>query len=46
MTTPENPTKAGYTFAGWDKTIPTTMPAEDMTITAKWNKNSSGGSSS
>ena len=46
ITTPENPTKAGYTFAGWDKTIPTTMPAEDMTITAKWNKNSSGGSSS
>ena len=29
-------TRDGYEFDGWDKTFPTTMPAEDMTITAKW----------
>lgn len=56
---PIEPTKTGYTFEGWyqdsNKTIPyvfTKMPAEDITIYAKWeinqytiSFNSNGGSS-
>ena len=33
-------TREGYQFNGWDKAFPTTMPAENMTITAKWKVNS------
>ena len=36
ITTPDNPTRKGYTFNGWDKEIPETMPAENITITARW----------
>ncbi len=33
----ENPTRDGYDFGGWDKDIPSKMPAENKTIIAKWN---------
>ena len=36
ITAPDNPTRKGYTFRGWDKEIPKTMPAENITITARW----------
>ena len=36
ITAPADPTREGYTFIGWDKKIPTTMPAENITLKARW----------
>ena len=36
ITAPANPTREGYTFIGWDTEIPTTMPAENITLKARW----------
>ena len=44
ITAPADPTKTGYTFAGWTPAIPTTMPAENLTVTAQWRYNGGGSS--
>ena len=44
ITAPADPTKTGYTFAGWTPVIPTTMPAENLTVTAQWRYNGGGSS--
>ena len=36
ITSPADPTREGYTFIGWDREIPTTMPAENITLKARW----------
>ena len=33
------PEKAGYAFQGWEEEVPSTMPAQNVTLTAKWNEN-------
>ncbi len=36
IASPADPTRDGYTFMGWDTEIPTTMPAENITLKARW----------
>ena len=36
ISSPADPTREGYIFMGWDKEIPKTMPAENITVTAQW----------
>ncbi|MDD6703594.1 MAG: DUF6273 domain-containing protein [Clostridiaceae bacterium] len=38
LTPPTVPTKDGYDFKGWDKTVPSTMPDKDLTFTAVYEK--------
>ena len=36
---PDDPSRTGYTFTGWDGTVPLTMPASDVSITATYTVN-------
>lgn len=37
LISPPSPSRLGYSFDGWDKDFPSTMPAENLTFTARWS---------
>ncbi|MFP1678364.1 InlB B-repeat-containing protein [Alloalcanivorax sp. C16-2] len=39
VTTPAAPTREGHTFTGWSPAVPTTVPAQNLTLTAQWQVN-------
>jgi hypothetical protein len=40
VSAPSPPTREGYSFSGWDPSLPSSMPVQDMTIVARWTVNS------
>ncbi|MBO4798524.1 MAG: leucine-rich repeat protein, partial [Candidatus Methanomethylophilaceae archaeon] len=40
LAAPADPSRTGYTFAGWDPSLPSSMPSEDLVVKAKWKINS------
>jgi|GEM_PF-4775251 len=40
LTAPASPTRVGYSFTGWNPTLPSTLPATNTTYTAQWQINS------
>ncbi len=36
ISSPSNPTRTGFTFNGWSPSLPTTMPNNNLTLTASW----------
>ncbi len=36
LTAPTPPTRTGYTFVNWEPAFPTSMPAADLVLTARW----------